>query len=299
MFRVLVLGAGGMLAQDLLAQAPSDMELVTRTSRELDVTDRAALTAAASLAPDVVINCAAYTDVDGAETHQERALAVNGEAPGLIAAALRGARTAGGASSVLLIHYGSDYVFDGSGSRAYREDDPRAPLGVYGASKLAGESSIAQAGGRYLILRTQWLYGFAGRSFPRTMWERATGSLPTKVVNDQTGRPTYTVDLARATWQLVGLERRHGPSAEAAVAPPILHVTNAGTATWYDIARHVFQRAGKPELVTPCSTAEFPRPAKRPVWSVLDTTRFEARVGGALPDWRDALDRFLDELEGR
>jgi dTDP-4-dehydrorhamnose reductase len=297
-FRVLVLGAGGMLARDVLAQAPRDIDLVPRTSRELDITNREAVSQMVNaLVPDVVINCAAYTDVDEAETNQSRALLVNGEAPGIVAAALA-ERQSTGNPDPLLIHYGSDYVFDGSGSRPYREDDPPAPLGAYGASKLAGEVSIAERGRRYLVLRTQWLYGVHGRSFPRTMWERATAGQRTKVVNDQTGRPTYTVDLARATWQLLSLYREQVPGSRPLPPKQIVHVTNGGNATWYDIAVHVFRRAGRTELLTPCTTAEFPRPARRPVWSVLDTTRFEQLAGCAMPDWRDALDRFLDELEG-
>jgi dTDP-4-dehydrorhamnose reductase len=280
-----------MLAHDLIAEAPEGVELVARTRREVDVTDQNAVKAAiAAVSPDVVINSAGYTDVDGAESHRERAFAVNGDGPGFLAAALAG-------SDALLVHYGSDYVFDGSGSRPYREEDPCAPIGVYGASKLAGELSIAEQGRRYVILRTQWLYGLHGRSFPRTMWERATARLATKVVNDQTGRPTYTVDLARATWELVSVERRrNSTSTEAPPRGQILHVANSGSATWYQIAQHVFQRAGTPELLTPCSTADFPRPAKRPVWSVLDTARFEGIIGRALPRWEDALDRFLDRI---
>jgi dTDP-4-dehydrorhamnose reductase len=290
-FRVLVLGAGGMLAHDVLAEAPRDAELAPRTSREVDVTSQEAVNAAvAEATPNVVINCAAYTDVDGAESHRDQAFAVNGDAPGFIAAAL--AR-----SGALLIHYGTDYVFDGSGSRPYREEDTCAPIGVYGASKLAGEESIGRQGGRSIVLRTQWLYGLHGRSFPRTMWERATARLPTKVVNDQTGCPTYTVDLARATWRLVAVERRHAAEGTSAAArPPILHVANGGSATWYQVARHVFERAGAAELLTPCPSSDFPRPAKRPAWSVLDTARFERLAGQPLPKWDDALDRFLDQL---
>jgi dTDP-4-dehydrorhamnose reductase len=289
-----------MLAHDLLAEAPGDVELIPRTSRELDVTNRDAVERAiADLRPDAVINCAAYTDVDGAESHRERAFAVNGEAPGFIAAALARQGRGAGADS-LLVHFGSDYVFDGSGSRPYREHDRSGPIGAYGASKLAGELEIAEHGRRYVILRTQWLYGFHGRSFPRTMWERATAGLPTKVVNDQTGRPTYSVDLARATWALLTVERRAGAgSADAAAPGRILHVANGGRATWYDVAERIFRRAGRTSLLTPCSTADFPRPARRPSWSVLDTTRFESVVGRPLPPWEDALDRFLDELTER
>src|SRR5687767_13591459 len=178
-----------MLAHDLLARAPADVEVVPRTSRELDITDRGAMMASVeTLAPDAVINCAAYTDVDGAETHPARAWSVNGDGPGIVAAALAARRSRGATAQPLLIHYGSDYVFDGAGSRPYREDHPCAPLGAYGASKLAGELKIAEQGRRYLVLRTQWLYGVHGRSFPRTMWERARAGLPTRVVNDQTGR---------------------------------------------------------------------------------------------------------------
>lgn len=293
--RVLVLGAGGMLARDLLREAPAGVDPVTRTSAELDVTSREAVAATvAEVAPDVVINCAAYTDVDGAESERERAFAVNGDAPGFIAAALARGNGPVGAAEPLLIHYGSDYVFDGAGTRPYREDDPCAPIGAYGASKLAGERTIAERGRRYVILRTQWLYGARGRSFPRTMRERAAARQPTRVVNDQTGRPTYTVDLARATWALVAAERR-APGAGGR----ILHVANGGSATWYEVARHVFRRAGCEDLLSPCTTADFPRPARRPAWSVLDTTRFERAIGRPLPAWDDALDRFLAELEER
>jgi len=278
-----------MLARDVIATAPSLVELVARDSAALDVTDPAAVHAAIDeIAPHVVINCAAYTNVDGAESDRERAFAVNGHAPGYVA------RAVAHRSDTVLIHYGTDYVFDGTASRPYREEDPCAPAGVYGASKLAGEQRIAEHKVRALILRTQWLYGVHGRSFPRTMWERATAGLATKVVNDQTGRLTYTVDLARATWCLIALERQgRGVSAPRG---RILHIANTGQGTWYEVARHVFERLGKPELVTPCTTADYPRPAKRPAWSVLDTSRFDAFVDRPLPGWKGALDRFLDQV---
>ena len=287
-----------MLAHDVLAEAPDGVEVVARPSQVVDVTNRQAVAETiAATSPDVVINCAAYTDVDGAEAHRERAFAVNGDGPGFIAAALA-QRRRGGAPDALLIHYGSDYVFDGSASRPYREEDPCAPIGAYGASKLAGELQIAERGRRYVILRTQWLYGAHGRSFPRTMWERARAGLPTRVVTDQVGRPTYTMDLARATWRLVSLEGQD-PSARTSGGERgrILHVANSGSATWHQVAQHVFRRAGKPELLTPCVTADFPRPAKRPAWSVLDTTRFDTMIGRPLPGWEDAMDRFLSSLE--
>lgn len=285
-----------MLARDIIGQAVSGMELVTRTSRQLDVTSEDAVRGTIrDVLPDVVINCAAFTDVDGAESERERAFAVNGVAPGLIATAVSALPARGGVVP-LLIHYSTDYVFDGSGTRPYAVTDRVSPLGVYGESKLAGETGIARSRARCIIVRTQWLYGLQGRSFPRTMWERATAGLPTKVVTDQTGRPTYTVDLARATWHLVVADRAPGRLNVQPDAPRILHVANEGTATWYEVAKHIFERADRMELLSPCTTADFPRPAKRPAFSVLDTTEFKRMLNRPLPDWRDALDRFLDDL---
>lgn len=296
--RVLLLGAGGMLARDLVAEAPGGIQLATRTSAELDVTDRSGVAGAiAEARPDVIVNAAAFTRVDDAERERERAFQVNGQAPGAIGRAVK--RSAGPA---IVVHVSTDYVFDGNAARPYREDDPTDPLGVYGASKLAGERALAASGARYLIVRTSWLFGAGGRSFPRTMWERALAGQATTVVNDQTGRPTYTVDLARALWGLLIGKRSAGrPGTDPAhgallVGGGVLHVANTGTATWYDIARRIFEAAGVPELLSPCTTADYPTPARRPAWSVLDTTRYERLAGRSLPSWEDALDRFLAGL---
>jgi dTDP-4-dehydrorhamnose reductase len=184
------------------------------------------------------------------------------------------------------VHVSTDYVFAGTASSPYEEGDPVAPVNAYGASKLRGEEAVLSSGAHTLVLRTQWLFGTAGGSFPRTMWERAVAGLPTRVVNDQMGRPTYTRDLAAATWALIA--RR---------AAGIVHVTNGGPpATWFAFAREVFVRAGAEALLAPCTTAEYPTPARRPTYSVLSTTRLETLLGGPLPDWRDGLDRFLGEL---
>jgi dTDP-4-dehydrorhamnose reductase len=159
-------------------------------------------------------------------------------------------------------------------------------VNAYGRSKLAGEQGLIASGARSLILRTQWLYGLAGRSFPRTMWDRATKGIPTRVVADQFGRATYTVDLARAVWELI---RRD--------ASGLYHVTNAGdAATWLDVAAVVFAAAGAPSLLASCTTAEYPTPAARPAFSVLDTSRLARDAGVILPPWRNALGRFLDDL---
>ena len=279
--RVLLLGAGGMLATDLAREAPPDVELRTLSHAECDITDAAALARELGrAAPDVVINATAYTAVDRAETEREVAERVNGTAVGQLGVlcAERGTR---------VIHFSTDYVFPGDASRPYREDDAVAPLNAYGASKLLGETLLARSGARYCVVRTQWLFGRNGRSFPRTMWERARAGQPTRVVADQQGRPTYTVDLARATWAVV-----------AAGNTGILHAANRGATTWFGLAQRVFDRAGAGELLSPCATADYPTPAKRPEFSVLDTARLDAIPGGVMPAWEDAVDRFLDEIAG-
>lgn len=278
--RALIFGASGMLGSDLCAAAPRGTSLIPLDIADADITDRAQVAAMLREArPDWVINAAAYTAVDRAETEQKMAEAVNGLAPGYIAeeAARRG---------IALVHVSTDYVFAGTATAPYREEDPVAPMNAYGEGKLRGEEGVLASGAHSLVLRTQWLFGRGGRSFPRAMWERATARLPTRVVNDQVGRPTYTRDLAAATWRLV--ERR---------ASGIVHATNSGNpVSWFEVARAVFARAGAEALLSPCTTADYPMPARRPRYSVLCTDRLESLLSGSLPDWRDALDRFLDEL---
>ena len=284
--KALLLGAGGMLAQDIRREAPPDTSLMAPAEREADVTDESAMRRLiAHTVPDVIINCAAYTNVDGAEKDRDLAFLVNGEALGIIG------RAAATSTHPLVVHFSTDYVFDGRGSRPYREDDATGPLGVYGASKLAGERALAASGARHLIVRTSWLFGMHGRSFPRTMWQRAAARQATRVVNDQVGRPTYTVDLARATWGLVGKQE-----AGSGKQGHVMHVANRGETTWYDVARRVFAAAGVPELVSPCTTAEYPTPARRPMYSVLDTSQYESLMGEPPPHWENAVDCFLAEI---
>lgn len=279
--RVLLLGAGGMLATDLAREAPPHVDLTSLSHAECDITDATALARELGrTAPELVINATAYTAVDRAEIEREVAERVNGTAVGELGelCAGRGAR---------VLHFSTDYVFPGDATRPYREDDPVAPLNAYGASKLLGETLLARSGARYCVVRTQWLFGRNGRSFPRTMWERARAGQSTRVVADQQGRPTWTVDLARATWAVV-----------AAGTTGILHAANRGATSWFGLAQRVFDRAGAAKLLSPCSTADYPTPAKRPAFSVLDTSRLDAIPGCAMPPWEDAVDRFLDEIAG-
>jgi len=277
--RAMVLGAGGLLGHDLVATAPPDVTLLAFARAELDITDSFGLAAAVlEQEPDVVISAAAYTAVDRAESEPEATFRVNSAAVGELG---RIAHAAG----ARVIHFSTDYVFDGTSGEPYAEESPTNPVNVYGAGKLAGERALAASGANCLIIRTQWLFGAHGRCFPRTMWERATARTASRVVSDQFGRPTYSLDLARATWTLIDRD-----------LSGVLHVANAGVATWYDVARRVYAACGVEQLVQPCSTAQFASPAKRPARAVLGTTRSERTLGGPLPRWEDGIDRFLKEL---
>jgi dTDP-4-dehydrorhamnose reductase len=243
---------------------------------DLDVSDPGSIRSALSLvSPAVVINCAAYTNVDGCEAEQETAFRLNGEVPGLLAQACRGA-------GALLVHFSSEYVFDGSASRPYGEEDPVAPLSTYGRSKLTGEDAIRGSGVEHLILRTQWLYGKYGRNFVDTILTRAKAGEELRVVNDQLGSPTYARDLAVATLEAVSRKLRG-----------TFHAANSGYCSWYDLAVKAVSLAGMdPSRVAPATTREVARPASRPAWGVLDTTKL-ARAGVTLRPWEEALQEYV------
>ena len=277
-----MLGARGMLASDLRALAPASIDLTAFSRSEVDISDRAAVARAIERhRPDWIINASAFSQVDRAEAEAAEADCVNGTAVGMLGQIARseGAR---------VLHFGSDYVFDGTGSRPYREGDAVNPLNAYGRSKLRGEVELIASGASALIIRTQWLFGDRGRSFPRTMWERALARAATRVVSDQFGRPTYTHDLAGASWRML-----------LAGATGVYHVANAGEASWFEVAARVFRFAGADDVLAPCSSAEYPTPARRPAYSVLDTTRAAHDHGIVLPPWDDALTRFLEVLSSR
>jgi dTDP-4-dehydrorhamnose reductase len=266
--RTVVVGAGGMLGRDVAAD-------VALTRAQLDVTDREAVRAA--LGPDdLVVNCAAWTDVDGAESAEPDATAVNGTGAGNLAAA---AAEAG----ALLVHVSSDYVFDGRATDPYEEDAPTAPQGAYGRSKLAGERAIAAAGGRSAIVRTAWVFGPHGKNFVDTMRRLGAEREEIAVVDDQVGCPTYTGHLAPALIEV----------ADRGLTG-VLHVAGGGRCTWFDLAEATFAEAGIDCRVKPQSTADLGRPAPRPAFSVLRSTRGDAP---ALPPWRDGLKAHLARVE--
>lgn len=259
--KVALLGAGGMLARAVESAVPARVALRAITQAELDITDSAALERALASRPDWVINCAAWTDVDAAEEHEREATLINGTAVGLLA-------QVAAAHGVRVLHISTDYVFDGTLSRPYREDDVPNPQGAYGRSKLAGEQNLMVAGGWWLVVRTQWLYG-GGPSFVRTMWGRARAGQASRVVDDQFGAPTHVAELAGVIWRLVG------DGAEG-----IWHAAAGGFTSWYEVARAVYTGAGAdPALVTPCSTLEYGARAPRPANGRLDTTK----LGGMRP----------------
>ena len=235
------------------------------------------------VAPAIVVNAAAYTAVDKAEDDVDAAFRTNAEAPGVLAraCALR---------DIPFVHYSTDYVFDGQGSRPYREDDPTAPLGVYGASKLAGEDAIRAAGGRHLILRTAWVYGQHGHNFMKTMLRLGAERDELRVVADQVGTPTPAALIADVTTELLGL--RDAPSGT-------FHLTPRGETSWHGFAEAILEEAlargliPRAPKVIPVATSDYPTRARRPGYSRLDIGRLEQVLGRALPEWRTGLRQVL------
>ncbi len=274
--RWLVTGAGGMLGRDLcavLAHA-GETEVVAATRAVLDITDSAAFPAALA-GVDTVVNAAAWTDVDGAEAAEEAATLVNGLAVGELARACRDA-------GARLFHISTDYVFDGTGTAPYPEDAPTAPVNAYGRGKLVGERAALDAGG--YVVRTAWLYGAHGRNFVRTMLRLAAERETVEVVADQEGAPTWSYALAA---QVVALA---GAAAAGRASPGIYHGTAGGQTSWYGLARAVFAEAGlDPARVRPTTSDRFPRPARRPTYSVLGQGSWPGTGVPPQPGWRETL----------
>ena len=283
----LVTGATGQLGTDLQAVlAGQDVSALGRA--QLDLTDEAQVRSvlrgwlAGVTGRPVVLNAAAYTAVDAAEDDEPTAQLVNGAAPGWLAEELAGHPGRPGR----LVHVSTDYVFAGTASAPYRTDDEPAPRSAYGRTKLAGEQAVAAAGGDAVVVRTAWVYAAHGRNFVRTMLRLEAERETVTVVDDQTGSPTWSADLARGLVQ-----------AALSPAQGVLHATNAGTTTWCGLAREVFALAGAdPARVLPTTTEGYPTRAPRPAYSVLDPAGWAAAGLTPLPDWRDSLRACLAEL---
>ena len=272
MTRILLTGASGMLGSDL-AQVLAGYDLATATRAELDITDLIAVEEAVS-GVDVVVNAAAYTAVDDAESHRDEAFAINEQGPRNLAIA---AKTAG----ARLIHVSTDYVFDGEATQPYAENTLRNPASVYGQSKAAGEVAIqAEYPEGSIIVRTAWLYGQHGPNFPKTMLRLAQTKDTVSVVTDQIGQPTWSMDLAQWIRSLI----------DSPVQSGVFHGTNSGDTSWFEFAREVYRLAElDPERIQPTTSDQFVRPAPRPSWSVLGHDAW-ANAGLPLPrPWEEAL----------
>ncbi len=277
--RVLVTGARGMLGRQVAREYQKRGVTVYPLARqELDITNcEQVFSILDKIGPNIVVNCAAYTDVDGAEQEKEKAFLMNGLGPRYLALACRRCGAA-------LVQISTDYIFDGKAEGPYRIYDTPCPINIYGASKLFGEASVREIGGRFYIARTSWLFGPDGKNFADTILSLARERDELKVVNDQHGTPTYTVDLAGALADLAD-SKAYGT----------YHVTNSGSASWYELAKTVVYAAGLNASIAPCKTREFPRPAARPGNSVLDPFPLKQVIGYNLPGWEDAARRYLKE----
>ncbi len=288
--RILVLGRSGQVGAALTQSLQGLGELIALDRAQLDLTNPDAIrTTLRELQPQIVINAAAYTAVDAAESDQAMAFQINAVAPRVMA---EESERLGAA----LIHYSTDYVFDGGKQGAWLEDDATAPLSVYGRSKLAGEQAITDVGGTHLILRTSWVYGLQGKNFLLIMLKLAESRDSLAIVDDQIGAPTWALTIADATSAII---RDAGEPAQLAALSGIYHLCAGGHTSWFGFAQAIFSHASvqrKPQL-RPITTAEYPTPAQRPHNSILNTDKFR-RSFGDLPTWDDALQTCLQMRSG-
>jgi dTDP-4-dehydrorhamnose reductase len=278
--KILLIGAQGQVGWELARRLPALGTLTTTDRTTLDLADPDAIRSAVRAArPEVVVNAAAYTAVDKAESEPALATTINGDAPGILGeeAARAGA---------LLVHYSTDYVYDGEKAGAYVETDAPNPVSAYGRSKLAGEHAIVASGCRHLIFRTCWVYGPRGRNFLLTILKAARERPELKVVDDQFGAPTSSAAIAEATSRAIGVARGQG----------VYHMSAAGRTTWHGFAQSIVAAAGLTTPVKAIPTSDYPTPARRPRNSLLDNSKFNRAFGFTLPDWREGLREVLPQV---
>lgn len=277
--KILVTGSRGQLGQDVVKACNSLDTVLALGREELDITNfDHVINQVQSFQPDVIVHCAAYTAVDQAESNEDQAYQVN-------AMGTRNIAVAAEKVGAKLCYISTDYVFDGTSNKPYVEFDLTNPQTVYGRSKLAGEQLVQSLSTKFFIVRTSWVFGKYGNNFVKTMLKYGKEKGHLKVVHDQVGSPTYTVDLAAFLLQLIQTEK-YG----------IYHASNTGSCSWYEFTREIVSLANIPADVTPCTTEEFPRPAPRPAYSVLDHMAIRTNGFNELPHWQDALRRFLEEI---
>jgi len=286
---ILLFGSNGQLGSKLKSVLSSRGKVHAVGHAELDLRDLTRLRALIhDTNPGLIVNAAAYTAVDAAESDAENAQLVNADAPRVMAEAAR-------EHHALLVHYSTDYVFDGTAHKPYTEESPVSPLGVYGASKRAGEQAVADSGAAHLILRTAWLYSNRGKNFLNTMLRLAAERDELRVVNDQTGCPTYADLVADASARM--LDGMFTGGVVRIERCGLYHLTCQGETTWWNFARHIIELAGFGERVrvTAITTADYPTPVKRPAYSVLSNAKLKRVFGIRLPDWEEGLKRCLAE----
>jgi dTDP-4-dehydrorhamnose reductase len=283
--KILLLGKTGQVGGALtpllrqLAGSSADEAVVTLGRADVDLSDAAALAQAVQrVQPSLIVNAAAHTAVDRAETEPDIAFAINAIAPGVLAQ--QAAKL-----NAFLVHYSTDYVFDGSQRTPYRESDPTHPLGVYGESKLAGEQAVQASGCRHLLLRTSWVYDSTGRNFLTTMLRLAKQHGKLRVVGDQHGSPTSAALIAEATVHLIRCALD-----QPDLAGGLYHLTAQGQTTWHGFAQAIMRKAGLDIPIEAITTADYPTPAKRPAYSVLNCGKLQTQFNYRLPDWQQALD---------
>lgn len=291
-----IIGSKGMLAGKVWEQARlAGYNVAPFDLPEFDVTDRDQILAEiVRIRPGVIVNCAAYTNVDGAETEEELATRVNGSGPGYLAEAARDV-------DAVLVHISTDYVFDGGKESPYLESDAVGPVSAYGRSKLAGERAIIESGlEKYFIIRTSWLYGPGGKNFVETIIRLAREREELRIVADQVGTPTYTGDLAEAMFRLLALAN-HGSRITDHDPYGLYHFSNSGQCTWYEFACEIVDQVKgrgeqlKVKRVDPIRTEEYPLPAHRPAYSVFSRGKYKKATGAEIPGWQEGLAKYLDE----
>lgn len=279
--KVLITGAAGMLGQQVAKEFTGrGAQTYPLKRKDLDITRfHEVKEILGAIRPQLVVNCAAYTDVDRAENDRDAAFTVNGLGPRLLAAACR-------QYGAGLMHISTDYVFNGQSKRPYLISDPPDPINIYGASKLMGERGVRESGCSYYIIRTSWLFGPGGKNFVSTILKLAKEKDTIKVVNDQQGSPTYTPDLARAIADLA-----------ATGIYGAYHITNSGITTWYNFAQKIIETASLKTKIEPCSSIDFPRPAPRPTNSALDPFPLIQVLGQIPPGWEETVKQYLNMEE--
>jgi dTDP-4-dehydrorhamnose reductase len=290
--RILVTGGAGQLGWELRRSLAIFGEVVAPSREVLDLASADSIVAAVrGMRPDLIVNAGAYTAVDKAESESGLAMKINGEAPRILAEEAAACKAA-------LIHYSTDYVFDGRKTQPYREDDDPAPLNVYGRTKVAGEKAVTASGCAYLIFRTSWVYAPRGRNFLLTVQRLARERKELKIVDDQFGAPTLARLIAESTGVILGkIISRHAMRVEQfADMSGLYHLTAAGSTTWCGFAREIIRSQADAATIVPIPTSDYPTPAQRPRNSILDNAKLETKFGFSLPDWKVGLGLCVEEL---